>query len=304
MKLGLNSAILESYDFHQLIDFASETGFECVEVCCWPPSKAERRYAGVSHIDVTTLDEQKVKEIKEYCQLKHVEISALAYYPNTLCSDLIARENNIEHLKKVIVGAHKLGVGCVTTFIGRMHEKNLEENLEEFAKVWPNIIKFAKEYNIKIAIENCPMLFSNDEWPGGKNLFVSPDIWRKAFEIIPDDNFGINYDPSHFIWQQIDYIKPLYEFADRIFHVHFKDVKLYQDKLNEVGILALPLQYMEPKIPGLGDVDWGKYVSALMDIRYNGYACIEIEDRAFETNQKTINDSILLSYRYLRQFVI
>ena len=304
MKLGLNSAILEAYNFHQLIDFASEVGLECVEVCCWPAGTAERRYAGVTHINVDTLDDNSIKEIHAYCKLKNVDISALAFYPNTLDSDLVQREANITHLKKVIVAANQLGIDIVTTFVGRMQEKNIEENLEEFAKVWPSIIKFAKENNVKIAIENCPMLFSKDEWPGGKNLFSTPDIWRKAFAIIPDKNFGINYDPSHFIWQQIDYIKPIYEFAERIFHIHYKDIKLFKDKLADVGTLATPLEYMAPKLPGLGDVDWGSYVSALNDIGYDGYTCIEIEDRAYEVNQERINDSIILSYRYLRQFVV
>ena len=148
------------------------------------------------------------------------------------------------------------------------------------------------------------MLFGRDQWPGGQNLFTTPSLWRKMFEIIDSDNFGINYDPSHFVWQQIDYVKPLYEFSDKIFHVHYKDVKIYEDKLNDVGIMAYPLEYMSPKLPGLGDVDWGKYVSALTDIGFNGCACIEVEDRAFEDSKENILKSVTLSYRYMRQFVI
>lgn len=161
----------------------------------------------------------------------------------------------------------------------------------------------AEAKGVKIAIENCPMLFTNDEWPGGQNLMTSPANWRKIFEILDSDYIGINYDPSHFVWQQIDYIKPIYEFADKIFHVHFKDIKLYKDALADVGIMATPLQFMAPKIPGLGDVDWGAFVSALTDIGYKGAACQEIEDRAFEDSMESIEKSILLSTRYLRNFV-
>lgn len=304
MKLGLNSAILESFDFYQLIDFAAKVGYESVEVACWPTGVAERRYAGVTHIDVDTLDDNEVEKILNYCKDKKVEISALAYYPNPLDEDPAVAAVTIDHLKKVIVASNKLKVNMVTTFIGRIPEKTIEDNLEEFKKVWPEIIQFAKKHNTKIAIENCPMLFSKDEWPGGKNLFTSPAIWRKCFEIIPDDNFGINFDPSHFIWQQMDYIKPIYEFKDRIFHIHFKDIKLYKDKLDDYGVLAPPLSYMAPKLVGLGDVDWGKYVSALLDIGYKGHACVEIEDRSFEDSQDDIEKSCILSYRYLRQFVI
>ena len=198
----------------------------------------------------------------------------------------------------------KLGIGMVTTFIGRDQTKTVEENLELVKEVWPPIIKLAEELNVKLAIENCPMLFGPDQWPGGQNLMTTPVIWRKVFEILPSKNLGINYDPSHFVWQMIDYIKPIYEFADKIFHVHYKDIKLYKNKLEECGVMAYPLDFMSPKLPGLGDVDWGKYVSALTDIRFDGYTCIEIEDKAFEGSKEKVEKSLLLSKRYLRQFVI
>ncbi|MEG2596840.1 MAG: sugar phosphate isomerase/epimerase family protein, partial [Oscillospiraceae bacterium] len=233
MKLGFISAILDTFSFEEVIDFASDHGFRCVEMACWPQGKAERRYAGVSHINVDDMSDENIASIKNYCQKKNVEISSLAFYPNTMDADLEKRAAHIAHLKKLIVASHKLGIGMVTTFVGRMQDKTVTENLDEFKKVWPPIIRFAEENDVKIAIENCPMLFGDDQWPGGQNLFTTPAIWRKCFEIIPSKNFGINYDPSHFVWQMIDYIKPIYEFKDRIFHVHYKDIKVYQDKLND-----------------------------------------------------------------------
>lgn len=304
MKMGFVSAILADYSFEKLIDTAAELGFECVEVACWPKGTAERRYAGVSHIDADSLNDEKAAYIKDYCRNKKVQISSLAFYPNTIGNDLDMRRTNVSHLYKVIDASAKLGVNMVTTFIGRNQYKSVEENIELFKEVWPPIISYAENKGVKIAIENCPMLFDENQWPGGQNLFNSPKIWRKLFEIIPSDNFGINLDPSHFIWQMMDYIKPVYEFRDKIFHVHFKDIKLHPDKLKEAGTLAYPLDYMSPKIPGLGDVNWGAYVSALTDIGYNGYACIEIEDRAFEENEERVLASLKLSKRYLEQFVI
>ena len=279
------------------------SGLECVEVACWPKGKAERRYAGVSHIDTKNLTEEKAQEILAYCEKKNVEISALAYYPNPLDEDLEKRQEAIDHLYTLIDAAKLLDVKLVTTFLGRMPSKSVSENLKEVAKVWPPIIKYAEEQEIKIAIENCPMLFTEDEWPGGQNLMTTPSNWQKVFEILDSDNFGINYDPSHFVWQHIDYIEPLYKFKDKIFHVHYKDIKLYPNKLKEVGIMATPLEYMSPKLPGLGDVDWGKYVSALTDIGYNGYTCIEVEDRAYESNYEDVKRSVRQSAHYLRNFV-
>lgn len=304
MKLGFVSAILDGWTFEEMIDTASEMGFQCVEVACWPQGKAERRYAGVSHIDVENMTDKKVKYIQDYCAKRNVEISSLAFYPNTMDGDLEKRAAAVAHLKKVIEASAKLGVNMVTTFIGRDQTKTVEENLELVKEVWPPILKLAEEKGVKIAIENCPMLFGPDQWPGGQNLMTTPANWKKVFEILPSANLGINYDPSHFVWQMIDYIKPLYDFKDKIFHVHYKDIKLYPDKLCEVGIMAYPLDFMSPKLPGLGDVDWGKYVSALTDIGYEGYTCIEVEDRAFEGSRERVLDSLRLSKRYMEQFVI
>ena len=304
MKLGLVSAILDWMSFEEMIDTISSLGYECVEAACWPSGKAERRYAGVSHIDVDELSEAKAEYILNYCKEKNVEISSLAFYPNTMDGDLEKRKANIEHLKKVIAASQKLGIGMVTTFIGRDHTKSVEENLKLFEEIWPDIIRFAEEHQVKVAIENCPMLFDETQWPGGQNLATTPKIWRRMFEIIPSGNFGLNYDPSHFVWQMIDYIKPMYEFRDRIFHVHYTDIKLYKDRLDNVGTMAYPLEYMAPKLPGLGDVDWAKYVSALTDIGYNGYTCIEVEDKSFEGTHEDVIRSLKLSARYMRQFVI
>lgn len=306
MKLGFVSAILDTWTFEEMIDFAADNGFECVEAACWPQGKAERRYAGVSHIDAERVleDEIYARRITDYAKEKKVEISSLAFYPNTMEGDLNKRTAAVEHLKNVIRASARLGVGMVTTFIGRDQNRNMEENLELVKEVWPPILRVAEENQVKVAIENCPMLFGPDQWPGGQNIMTTPANWRKVFEILPSEYLGINYDPSHFVWQMMDYVKPLYEFRDKIFHVHYKDIKVYRDRLNDCGIMAYPLDFMSPKLPGLGDVDWGKYVSALTDIGYDGYTCIEIEDKAFEGSRERVEKSLLLSRKYLRQFVI
>lgn len=304
MKLGFISSILDGWSFDEMLETASDLGFECIEVACWPQGKAERRYAGVSHIDAAGMTEEKAAEILKKFREKNMEISALAFYPNTMDPDPEKRKSSIAHLMKVIDASAMLGVNLVTTFIGRDQNKSVEDNLKLVAEVWPAIIRHAEEKKVRIAIENCPMLFGEDQWPGGQNLMTTPEIWKKVFEILPSEYLGINYDPSHFVWQMMDYIQPLYEFKDKIFHVHYKDIKLYPEKLKRVGTMAYPLEYMSPKIPGLGDVDWGRYVSALTDIGYDGYTCIEIEDKAFEGSREKILDSLKLAKKYMEQFVI
>lgn len=306
MKLGFVSAILDQSNYEEMMDTASELGFACVEVACWPQGKAERRYAGVSHIDAERVleDETYAQHILDYAKEKGVEISSLAFYPNTMDGNLEKRAAAVEHLMNLIKASAKLGIGMVTTFIGRDQTKTVEENLELVKEVWPPIMELAKAQGVKVAIENCPMLFGPDQWPGGQNLMTTPAIWKKVFEILPYENLGINYDPSHFVWQMIDYIKPIYEFKDKIFHVHYKDIKVYRDRLDQCGIMAYPLDFMSPKLPGLGDVDWGRYVSALTDIGYTGFTCIEVEDKAFEGSREAVLNSLKLSKRYMEQFVI
>lgn len=303
MQLGLVSAILDQSDFYEMIDIVAENGLDCVEVACWPAGKAERRYAGVSHIDTENLTKEQAEGYKAYAAEKKVAISALAYYPNPLDENLEKRQRVIDHIYSVIDAAKLMEINLVTTFIGRMPTKTISENLKEVEKVWKPILAYAEKQKVKIAIENCPMLFTEDEWPGGQNLMTTPALFRKIFDLLDSDYLGLNYDPSHFVWQQMDYLAPIYEFKDKLFHVHYKDIKVYRNKLQKVGVMATPLEYMSPKLPGLGDVDWGKYVSALTDVGYSGYTCIEVEDRAYESDYEDVKRSIKQSTHYLRNFV-
>jgi len=300
VKLGFVSAILADQSLEEVLEFASANGFQCVELLCWPRGRAERRYAGVTHIDVAEFGKDDARRVKDLVASRGLSISGLGYYPNPLAADPDERRVYIEHLRKVMVAAELLGVDLVNTFIGRDHTKSVEENWPVFEEVWPPLVGFAEERGLRIGIENCPMLFSLDEWPGGKNLAFSPAIWRQMFKAIPSPTLGLNYDPSHLVWQQIDYVKPLYEFKDRLFHVHAKDEKVSSQALDDVGVLGL--KWHIPKLPGLGDVDWGAFFSALTDIGYRGPVCIEVEDRAYEGSLADRKRALVQSKRYLEQF--
>jgi sugar phosphate isomerase/epimerase len=303
MKLGFVSAILPDLALADVVAFAGTAGFSCVELMCWPQGKAERRYAGVTHVDVTGLTSTDAEKINQLMADQQVSISGLGYYPNPLAPDEAEAQIYIDHLKQVIVAAQCLGVDTVNTFVGRDWTRSVDENFERFQKVWPAIVAFAGDHGVRMGIENCPMFFSMDEWPGGKNLAVSPAIWRRMFDLIPAENFGLNYDPSHLIWQQMDYLNPLREFADRLFHVHAKDARIDRDQLNRVGILATPLAYHTPKLPGLGDVDWGRFFSVLSDTGYDGPVCVEVEDRAYEGPLERRQAALIQSRRYLENFM-
>jgi sugar phosphate isomerase/epimerase len=299
LQLGFVTAIFADSTFEEVVDFASRNSFACVEVMCWPRGLAERRYAGVTHIDVDTLDEKKATAIRDLLKKKKVFISGLGYYPNPLDPDHEKRDFYFAHIRKVIAAAAMLGVPVVNTFIGRDPGLNLEENLEQFRAYWPPVIRYAETLGVKLAIENCPMLFTYDEWPGGKNLAISPAVWERMFGIIPSDHFGLNYDPSHMIWQQMDYLKPLEEFRHKLFHIHLKDAKVFREKLDHVGILATPLEFHSPKLPGLGDVDWKAFLETLRTFGYAGPVVIEFEDKAYETSHAKIVEGMLLARDHL-----
>lgn len=303
MTLGFVSAILPDLSLDEVLDFASAEGFSCVELMCWPMGKAERRYAGVTHIDVVGFGKEDADLIHEQVASAGVSISGLGYYPNPLTPDRDEAQVYIDHLKQVILAAETLDIGVVNTFIGRDWTRSVDDNWPRFKEVWSPLIGFAGDHGIRIGIENCPMAFSQDEWPGGKNLASSPAIWRRMFEDIPGDNFGLNYDPSHMIWQHMDYLKPIREFAEKLFHVHAKDVRIDKYRLDDVGIMATPLEYHVPKLPGLGDVNWGQFFSVLSDVGYTGPVCIEAEDRAYEATLASRRASLIQSGRFLKQFM-
>lgn len=303
MQLGFVSAILPELSLDEVLAFAALEGFRCVEVMCWPVGKAERKFAGVTHIDVTSLSKSQVDEIHGLCDKHAVSLSGLGYYPNPLDPDPAVSKKSVDHLKKVIVAAEKLGLVNVNTFVGRDWTKSVDDNWPRFLKTWKPIIAFAEDHNVKIGIENCPMLFTRDEWPGGKNLATTPVIWRRMFSDIPSKHFGLNYDPSHFVLQQMDPASPLKEFQDKIFHFHAKDVKMRRDRINEVGLFDVPAAWHQPRLPGYGEMNWGKFLSDLMETSYRGPVCIEVEDDTFGKTLEGRQQALRVAGNVLRPYL-
>lgn len=301
MKLGFVTAILAELSLEEVLQFAAENGFDSIEALCWPMGKAERRYAGVTHIDVMDFSESDAARVNGLLQQYGVSISSLGYYPNPLVADAEEREKYVEHIKRVIVASKLLGINIMTTFVGRDQNKSIENNWVDFEAVWKPLIAFAESQQVRIGIENCPMLFSLDEWPGGKNLAISPDVWTRMFDAIPSDYFGLNYDPSHLIWQHIDPIRAIRDFGHKFVHVHAKDTKIDHDLLYQRGIMGL--KWHIPKLPGLGDIDWGDFFTALNEVGYDGDVSIEVEDRDYEATQELRKQSLLVSKQHLEQFM-
>jgi len=302
LKLGLLTAAFPDLTLEEVARWAHESGFDALEIACWPSSGGEsRRYAGVSHVDVEDFDPKAVRRLLSRFNL---EISALAYYPNNLDPDADAREAANGHLRRVIEAAQRLDVEVVGTFVGRDQHRSVDESFEDFRHVWPPLVRFARERGVKVAIENCPMIFSGDEWPGGRNLAYSPALWRRMFESVPDENFGLNFDPSHLVWQFIDYTRAVREFGPRIFHVHAKDMEVDRDGLYEQGVMSLGVGWQVPRLPGLGEVRWDRFLSALYAAGYDWVVSIEHEDRRFEGELDLVQRGFLLARDVLRPLIV
>jgi sugar phosphate isomerase/epimerase len=301
MQLGFVSAILPELSLEAVLTLAREEGFACVELMCWPLGAADRRYAGVTHLDVAKLGPEQAPQVHDLVRRSGVSISGLGYYPNLLAADPHHRRVVAEHLAKVIDAAKLLGVGVVNTFIGRDHTKPIEEQWPLVKEVWSPLIERAAASGVKLGIEHCPMLFSADEWPGGKNLAIAPAVWRKLFELFPGPTLGLNLDPSHLVWQFIDAARVIREFGPRIVHVHAKDARIDRERLYEQGVLGLG--WHVPKLPGLGEVEWSAFFAALTTAGYKGPVCVEVEDRAYEGALAERKRALRQSKRFLEQFM-
>ncbi|HHV63018.1 MAG TPA: sugar phosphate isomerase/epimerase [Firmicutes bacterium] len=296
MKIGLMTACLPELSLRELVSWARDNGLEALELACWPVVPTEkRRYGNASHIDVAALTPTMADEIKMLFSESGLDISSLAYYPNNLDPDPARRAEHHDHLKKVIRAASLLGVNLVGTFVGRDPNKTVPENLELVKVVWPDLVKFAEDNGVRLMFENCPMMYT---WPGGTNVFFSPEIWDAVFEILPSKNLGINMDPSHLIWQGIDYEKAASDYRDRIFHTHAKDTKILPDVRGRVGVYSSTRWWVD-RLPGLGDIDWRKWISALVNAGYDGVISIEHEDRNWEGSTEKVQRGILFAKKYL-----
>lgn len=302
MQLGFVTAILGDLPLADVVEFAAQEQFDCIEVMCWPPGGPDRKYGGVCHIDLTDFTQDMADDTRAMFERHGLGISALGYYSIPLSADQEQASVAVEHLHKVIDAAPMLGLQNVNTFVGANQHLSLEENFARFAEVFPPIVRHAEEQGVYLGIENCPMLYAQT-WPQGLNIARSPAIWRRMFEVIPSDHFGLNYDPSHLRMQLMDPIEPIREFGPRIFHAHAKDMRIDTQRLDDVGTLVPPMDRSTAKIPGLGDINWGRFIGMLSDAGYQGPVCIEVEDEAFTETLELRKQSLRIARNVLRPLI-
>ncbi|MGQ9583937.1 MAG: sugar phosphate isomerase/epimerase family protein [Anaerolineae bacterium] len=278
MRLGMVTPYWET-----ALGFAAEASLECLEVQARPGSpldEARRAPDGVERIRRT---------LAQY----GVQVCSLILTLNYLAPGEEGKQAR-EYLRGIVDLAAELAVPTVSTVTGRLRDESFEANLEEYVRVWRPLVRYAAERGVRIVHENCPHNPCNSP-----NLALNPVWWNALFQALPAENLGLEYDPSHLVWQGIDYLEAIRATGSKIFVVHAKDCEVDPHKLARLGYLADG--WWQYRIPGAGQVDWPKLFMRLREIGYNGDVLIEHEDPSFGTER--MMEALLLSQRYLRTFV-
>lgn len=307
MKIGFLTNCL-TLPLTEKVEFAQKIGFNTLEIACWP-LKNGLLHSGCD-IDVKNFSCDQATELKNHFEKNNISIAALSYYDNMLHQDTEIRIENQRHLRDVIKVAEKLGISLVGTFVGKNFSMSIKENFELYKKIFTPLVDYAGEHNVSLMIENCPMpSWSQEGLPS--TISYSPEFWDEMFSIIPSKNFGLNFDPSHLYWMQIDYIKCIKSYSDRIFHVHANDLKInpelktiysfYGKKINKTNYKDMG--WYIPKAPGLGEIKWPEVIKTLRSVSYDGCITIEYKDQTLSGADIKVMEGLNYSYNYLKHII-
>jgi sugar phosphate isomerase/epimerase len=258
-------------------EFAHKVGFRSLELSAWPGTT----------LDADKVTDKEIGEIRKDLASKDIEISALGYYPNYFDPDEKERQHARGYFLKLLDLAVRMDQKVIATFVGRDPSKTVAENLPLFKDLFARFCDEAEKRGIRIAIENCPM--QDRKTLQGTNIAYSPEIWSAMFDLVPSRALGLEIDPSHMVWLGIDYVAAVRNFGDRIYHVHAKDMEIDNDILSRTGIYGQAFGdvsgfghgWWRARTPGWGEVDWPKFISALIEVGYQGNIDIEHEDDVF-----------------------
>ncbi len=275
IRVGMLTAPFGDRPLVEVLEFARKAGIACLEAVADPGSK---------HIDPGTFDAAKAEEVKRMLAERNLEISGLACFGNP-CQPGGA-ESFQNHARKMADAAVLLGVPtlCMQSGMPLPNMSRIQQIRQVVPKVYAPIIAYAKDRGIKIAIEN---------W--FETCLQGIDTFECLMETIKDDNFGLNYDPSHLVHQQCDHLLPVSLFAKRIFHTHAKDTFIDTALRARVGIYGHG--WWRYVIPGSGSIHWGEYINCLRTNGYQGVLSIEHEDGSLSRE-----NGFILAAKHLAQF--
>jgi sugar phosphate isomerase/epimerase len=279
-----------------LIEFAGKAGFDCLEIFAFPGG----------HIDLNKTSQDDYKKINDTLKQNNVFMSTFACSVNHLDGNVSRRKENNDYFRKAIETCKYFNVDTLCTNAWGNLDLSPSDNVAVYKEVFSEYAKIAESNGIRIAIENCP---HSDGYPIlVKNIAHSPEMWEILFNEVSSLSIGLEFDPSHLFWQQINIEKAIHGFGDRIYAFHAKDTETVQDKMDQCGIYGKMLNKKSSwdygvwryRIPGWGDINWKTVFRSLVDVGYKGPVCIEHEDPVFENER--FEEGLKLGLKFLRQF--
>jgi sugar phosphate isomerase/epimerase len=283
MDVGFLTACLNTGLEDDVLPWAKENGFKSVEIGGMHGGFFKKDFA---------------EDIKEMLDEFDITVTAIGNFKNWFEGEEKLRKMNWDDLKNTIETAAALKIPCVTTFVGLNNQLDYQGNVKMFKKEWLPVIEFARELDVKIAIENCPM--KGAYALNGGNMMFTPGIMGELFMMTPD-NFGLNFDPSHLFWQMVDVNLVVEEFSERIFHTHAKDTQINKETRDFQGVFGSGSYTF--RLPGLGQIDWGSYIDTLKEVGYNGVLSIEMEDPNYEGSQEKRKEGLITGKKFLDKFI-
>lgn len=264
------------------IRFAKQAGFDGLEIGVHPGSA----------LDPATCTADDLKLARSVLEENGIAALTLFHYEHYAHPKPAKREQARKNFKRSLAMAKALGTNIVTVNAWVDPSADLKGKFASYKETFSRFAKQAEDAGIKVAIENCPHGFQNIAW--------SPANWERMFDLVPSKAIGLEYDPSHLVWQGVDYVAAIRDFGGRIYAFHAKDTEVHSDVLARQGIHGEG--WWRFRLPGLGDVDWKAVFTALYDVNYKGDIIIEHEDPVF--SGKRTDDGLRLGLKYLRGFTL
>jgi sugar phosphate isomerase/epimerase len=305
VKLGFLTACMPERGLEQIAAWAGSHGYEALELAAWP-HQGDRPFTA-THIAAESFDQAEAERARGLLDEHGLVCSALAFYDNNLHPDPEERRAINEHVRACIDAAAALGCPAVGTFIGRDPGRSVAENLRDAEAVFPPLVEHAGERGVKLMIENCVMEgWHPDGYPG--NLAYSPELWEWMFEL----GLHLNFDPSHLLWLGIDPIAALRPYAERVVHAHAKDAQTFPGERDRYGFFGRAVNREDPwdvgwwryRIPGRGEIDWGRFVDALYEGGFDGVLSVEHEDPVWGGSPELVEAGLEIAHRTLRPLLV
>jgi sugar phosphate isomerase/epimerase len=306
MKLGLLTSSMPERSLEEVAAWAGANGYEALELAAWP-HLGDRPFTA-SHVKADAFDEAEAERVRRALDEHGLVLSALAYYDNNLSPDAAEREAYHAHLRACIDAAAAFGGVPVGTFIGRDPGRSVAENLREAERVFPPLVEYAGERGVRLMIENCVMEgWHPDGYPG--NLAYSPELWEWMFEL----GLYLNFDPSHLLWLGIDPVEALRPYVDRVAHAHAKDAETFPVARKRYGFFGRTstreedpwdMGWWRYRIPGLGQVDFRRYVDTLYEGGFDGVLSVEHEDPVWGGTPELVDAGLRIAHNNLRGLVV